>query len=186
MEKEKNKNEVNILLILIIVVLTVLCILFATGTIKLNSKENIGKNNNQTSENTKIDLSNIIVTQNGKVISNEIPIDLVGKYVNPDSSDNDYFEITNENIMVSRSNCSNGDAVTTEKNQLKLYIDYLDTYSEYNKYVTIKLEAFNAETNEVIGTYVYIGNSSFGDSYKFKTIEPTCTSGEGYFYEKTN
>ena len=93
MEKEKNKNEVNILLILIIVVLTVLCILFATGTIKLNSKENIGKNNNQTSENTKIDLSNIIVTQNGKVISNEIPIDLVGKYVNPDSSDNDYFEI---------------------------------------------------------------------------------------------
>ena len=193
MEQEKNKNVSNLLFIFIIVVLAVLCVLFATGTIKINSKETANESNNQISDNTNVDNSstdllnsNIIVTQNGKVISNDVPSDLSGKYVNPSSSNNDYFEITNENIIVSRSNCSNGGAVTIEKSQLRLYIDYLDTYREHDKYVTIKLEAIDAKTNEVIGTYVYIGNSSFGGSYKFKTIEPTCTSGEGYFYEKAN
>ena len=193
MEQEKNKNVSNLLFIFIIVVLAVLCVLFATGTIKLNSKETANDSNNQISDNTNVDNtstdllnSNIIVTQNGKVISNDVPSDLSGKYVNPGSSNNDYFEITNENIIVSRSNCSNGGAITIEKSQLRLYIDYLDTYREHDKYVTIKLEAIDAKTNEVMGTYVYIGNSSFGGSYKFKTIEPTCTSGEGYFYEKAN
>ncbi len=198
MEQGKNKNGVNLLLVFIIVILAALCVLFATGTIKLNSKETANESNNQISDNTNVDNtnvdntstdllnSNIIVTQNGKVISNDVPSDLSGKYVNPGSSNNDYFEITNENIIVSRSNCSNGGAVTIEKSQLRLYIDYLDTYREHDKYVTIKLEAIDTKTNEVMGTYVYIGNSSFGGSYKFKTIEPTCTSGEGYFYEKAN
>ena len=109
--------------------------------------------------------SNIIVTQNGKVISNDVPSDLSGKYVNPGSSNNDYFEITNENIIVSRSNCSNGGAVTIEKSQLRLYIDYLDTYREHDKYVTIKLEAidikglscFEIDTVDELEYYVKTG-----------------------------
>ena len=53
MEQEKNKNGVNLLLIFIIVILAVLCVLLATGTIKLKTNEvsNITGNNNQIADN---------------------------------------------------------------------------------------------------------------------------------------
>lgn len=192
MEQEKNKNGVIIFLVALVVILAVLCVLFATGTISLKANEVTNRSNNQPKENANTGdnstdslNSNIIVTQNGKVISNEIPSEIAGKYINPDSKE-DYFEISNDNIMVSRSNCTDANAITIEKSQLKVYIDYLGTIKEYEKYITIKFDAIDAKTNEVMGTYVYIGHSSFGEAYKFKTIDATCTSGEGYFYEKVN
>ena len=71
MEKQKNNKVVITLLVAIIVILSVLCILFATGTISLNTNkvndnntnENItdnGQNNQEENNNEKIDESNFI------------------------------------------------------------------------------------------------------------------------------
>ncbi len=192
MEREKNKNGVSILLRLIIIVLAILCVLFAIGTIKLNSKETVDENNNQTSENSNVnntstDLlnSNIIVTQNGKVISNEIPSDLAGKYVNKNSSES-YIQLNNGSIEVSEP--TGGGTVRVFKNdQVKLYINYLNSDEDSKQYVTVEFYVENNGYNQK-ATYTYIGEKSSHDNeYHFKTPDPTPVGGEGqndYPYRK--
>ncbi len=192
MEREKNKNGVSILLRLIIIVLAILCVLFATGTIKLNSKETVDENNNQTGENSNVnntstDLlnSNIIVTQNGKVISNEIPSDLAGKYVNKNSSES-YIQLNNGSIEVSEP--TGGGTVRVFKNdQVKLYINYLNSDEDSKQYVTVEFYVENNGYNQK-ATYTYIGEKSSHDNeYHFKTPDPTPVGGEGqndYPYRK--
>ena len=55
MEQGKNKNGVIILLVVIIAILTVLCVLFATGTIHFNRQETIDCNNENTGEKASED-----------------------------------------------------------------------------------------------------------------------------------
>lgn len=59
--EQKNYNKVIIaLLVVIIIILSVLCILFATGTISLKSKEITNDSNKQTNENVDSDVTNTI------------------------------------------------------------------------------------------------------------------------------
>ena len=192
MEQEKNKNGVNLLLIFIIVILAVLCVLFATGTISLKSNEVTDGSGNQTSENTNTEDNsanllngNIIVTQNGKVISNEIPSDLVGKYTNKNSSES-YIQLTNGNVEVSEP--TGGGATRVFKNdQVKLYINYLNTDENSKQYVTVEFYVENNGYNQK-ATYTYIGEkSSHDNAYHFKTPDTTPVGGEGqndYPYSK--
>lgn len=69
MEQGKNKNGVIILLVVLVVILAALCVLFATGTIKLKSDETT---NNPSSENTN--------TQQ-KTETNESDYSFGGEYV---------------------------------------------------------------------------------------------------------
>ena len=73
MESQRNNKGVIILLIIVIVILSVLCILFATGTISLKSndvdnKENVDSNTTKnTIENVEIEilsLDNVNITEN--------------------------------------------------------------------------------------------------------------------------
>ena len=192
MEQEKNKKGVNLLLIFIIVILAVLCVLFATGTISLKSNEVTDGSDNQTNENTNTEDNsanllngNIIVTQNGKVISNEIPSDLVGKYTNKNSSES-YIQLTNGNVEVSEPT-GGGPAKVFKNDEVKLYINYLNTNYNSEQYVTV--EFFIEKDNEGIRrTYTYIGEkSSHDNAYHFKTPDPTPAGGEGqndYPYSK--
>ena len=191
MENQNNKGLIAILAILVII-LGGLCILFATGTINLKSKEVIDDSNKQTNENTNVDNtssdllnSSIIVSQNGKVISNEIPSDLVGKYVNKNSSDS-YIQLINGNVEVSEPT-GGGPAKVFKNNQVKLFINFLNTDYNSDQYVTI--EFFIEKDEEGIRrTYTYIGEKSSHDNkYHFKTPDPTPVGGEGqndYPYSK--
>lgn len=192
MEQGKNKNGVNLLLIFIIVVLTIFCILFATGTISLKSKEITAGDDNQTNENTNTTdnstsllKGNIIVTQNGKVISNEIPSDLAGKYTNKNSNES-YIQLTNGNIEVSEPNGS-GSTRVFKNDQVKLYINYLNTDENSKQYVTVEFYIENNGYNQK-ATYTYIGEkTSHDNAYHFKTPNTTPVSGEGqnnYPYSK--
>ena len=187
MEQEKNKNGVNLLLIFIIIILALLCVLFATGTISLKSNEVTDGSDNQTSENTNTEDNsanllngNIIITQNGKVISNEIPSDLVGKYINKNSSES-YIQLTNGNVEVSEP--TGGAATKVFKNdQVKLYINYLNTNQTSKQYVTVEFYIENDGNNEK-ATYTYIGEkSSHDNAYHFKTPDPTPAGGEQSTY----
>ena len=194
MENQKNNNGVIALLIVIIVILSALCILFATGTIGFNTnKENDSavnennKPNDNVTDNNESNLlnSNIIVTQNGKVISNEIPGDLVGKYINKNSNDS-YIQLTNGNVEVSEP--TGGGATRVFKNeQVKLYINYLNVDENSEQYVTVEFYIENNGYNQK-ATYTYVGEKSSHDNeYHFKTPNPTPVGGEGnndYPYSK--
>ena len=192
MENQKNNKGVVAVLIVIIVLLSALCILFATGTINFKSNDIIEDGNNQQNENVNVDNneqdllnSNIIVTQNGKVISNEIPSDLVGKYINKNSNDS-YIQLTNGNVEVSEP--TGGGATRVFKNeQVKLYINYLNTNENSEQYVTVEFYIENNGYNQKT-TYTYIGEKSSHDNeYHFKTPNPTPVGGEGnndYPYSK--
>ena len=59
--EQKNYNKgIIALLVVIIVILAVLCILFATGTLSLKSKEVTNDSNKQTNENIGSDVTNTI------------------------------------------------------------------------------------------------------------------------------
>lgn len=185
---ERNNKGVIALLIVIIVILAALCILFATGTISFKSNDvDTNKPNDNVTDNNESNLlnSNVIVTQNGKVISNEIPSDLVGKYINKNSNDS-YIQLTNGNVEVSEP--TGGGATRVFKNeQVKLYINYLNTDENSEQYVTVEFYIENNGYNQKT-TYTYVGEkSSYDNEYHFKTPNPTPVGGEGnndYPYSK--
>ena len=170
MEQERNKKGIITFLVIVIILLIVLCFLFATKTI--NSKESEVNDNSS----NMLD-SNIIVTKNGKAISNEIPSDLVGKYVNKNSNES-YIKLTNDSVEVSEPTGGNATIVFKDE-QVKLFINYLNTDKNSNQYVTIEFYIENSESNQK-ATYTYIGSKSSQDNeYHFKTIDPTPVGGEG-------
>ena len=194
MEKQKNNKDVIALLIVIIVILSALCILFATGTINFktnkindNTVNENNKQNDNVTDNDESNLlnSNIIVTQNGKVISNEIPSDLVGKYINKNSNDS-YIQLTNGNVEVSEPTGSGATSVFKNE-QVKLYINYLNINENSEQYVTVEFYIENNGYNQKT-TYTYVGEkSSHDDEYHFKTPNPTPVGGAGnndYPYSK--
>lgn len=202
--KEKKNKIIILLMVIIIIILVVLCGLFATETITFKSNSGIESKNNQQNENVNTnnasqqsenndtnsnesDLlnSNIIVTQNGKVISNEIPNDLIGKYINKNSSES-YIQLTNENIEISEPT-GGGTTKVFKNEQTKVYINYLNTNENSGQYITVEFFIENNGYNQK-DTYTYVGEkSSLDNKYHFKTLKPTPVGGEGnndYPYSK--
>ena len=172
MKQEKNKSVVNILLIFTIVALSVLCILFATDTINLKKANN--ENNNVDNATSSLLNGNVIVTENGKVISNEIPNDLVGKYINKNSSDS-YIQLINGSVEVSEP--TGGGLTRVFKNdQVKLYINFLNTNENGEQYVTVEFFV-EKDAEGIRRTYNYIGEKN-DNKYYFNTPYPTPVGGE--------
>ena len=180
--EEKNNNKVLVItLIVIICLLAVLCVLFATGVIKLKTEEpKIPEMNevvNQkteecncpettTAEQKPVD-SNIVVTKNGKVTSNTIPTELFGHYYNNygDTKNDEYFKVTKDNIEVKFSTGSGNETKPTTSE--KVYINYI-----LNNNITIEIIAKDGNT------YAFYGEK-IQNKYYFKSLITTPLKGEG-------
>ena len=70
MENKKSNGALVGFLVVIIVILSVLCILFATGTLKLDKKSNSNSNTEESNKKSEV-TSNITSNQTSNVTSNE-------------------------------------------------------------------------------------------------------------------
>lgn len=191
--ENKNQKSVIIVLSIVIIILMATCMFFATDKINLKkdnktetnlTEEKENKDNNST---VKASLDkNVVIIENGKIISNEIPQELAGKYVNINSKDS-YIELSNENIAVSEPTGS-GTTNVFENDAVKVNIYYLK-YNDYTKqqYIIIEFYVENDGYNNK-RVYTYIGQKSSHDNkFEFKSVESTPMAGEGqnsYPYKK--
>lgn len=183
--ENKNQKSVIIVLSIVIIILMATCMLFATDKINLKkdnktetnlTEEKENKDNNST-VNASLD-KNVVIIENGKIISNEIPQELAGKYVNTNSKDS-YIELSNENIAVSEPTGS-GMTNVFENDAVKVNIYYLK-YNDYTKqqYIIIEFYVENDGYNNK-RVYTYIGQKSSHDNkFEFKSVESTPMAGEG-------
>lgn len=183
--ENKNQKSVIIVLSIVIIILMATCMFFATDKINLKkdnktetnlTKEKENKDNNST-VNASLD-KNVVIIENGKIISNEIPQELAGKYVNTNSKDS-YIELSNENIAVSEPTGS-GTTNVFENDAVKVNIYYLK-YNDYTKqqYIIIEFYVENDGYNNK-RVYTYIGQKSSHDNkFEFKSVESTPMAGEG-------
>jgi ATP-dependent protease Clp ATPase subunit len=183
--ENKNQKSVIIVLSIVIIILMATCMFFATDKINLKkdnktetnlTEEKESKDNNST-VNASLD-KNVVIIENGKIISNEIPQELAGKYVNTNSKDS-YIELSNENIAVSEPTGS-GTTNVFENDAVKVNIYYLK-YNDYTKqqYIIIEFYVENDGYNNK-RVYTYIGQKSSHDNkFEFKSVESTPMAGEG-------
>lgn len=183
--ENKNQKSVIIVLSIVIIILMATCMFFATDKINLKkdnktetnlTEEKESKDNNST-VNASLD-KNVVIIENGKIISNEIPQELAGKYVNTNSKDS-YIELSNENIAVSEPTGS-GTTNVFENDTVKVNIYYLK-YNDYTKqqYIIIEFYVENDGYNNK-RVYTYIGQKSSHDNkFEFKSVESTPMAGEG-------
>lgn len=183
--ENKNQKSVIIVLSIVIIILMATCMFFATDKINLkkdnktetNSTEEKENKDNNSTGNASLD-KNVVIIENGKIISNEIPQELVGKYVNTNSKDS-YIELSNENIAVSEPTGS-GTTNVFENDAVKANIYYLK-YNDYTKqqYIIIEFYVENDGYNNK-RVYTYIGQKSSHDNkFEFKSVESTPMAGEG-------
>lgn len=183
--ENKNQKSVIIVLSIVIIILMATCMFFATDRINLkkdnktetNSTEEKENKDNNSTVNTSLD-KNVVIIENGKIISNEIPQELAGKYVNTNSKDS-YIELSNENIAVSEPT-GNGTTNVFENDAVKVNIYYLK-YNDYTKqqYIIIEFYVENDGYNNK-RVYTYIGQKSSHDNkFEFKSVESTPMAGEG-------
>lgn len=183
--ENKNQKSVIIVLSIVIIILMATCMFFATDKINLkkdnktetNSTEEKENKDNNSTGNASLD-KNVVIIENGKIISNEIPQELVGKYVNTNSKDS-YIELSNENIAVSEPTGS-GTTNVFENDAVKVNIYYLK-YNDYTKqqYIIIEFYVENDGYNNK-RVYTYIGQKSSHDNkFEFKSVESTPMAGEG-------
>ena len=183
--ENKNQKSVIIVLSLVIIILMATCMFFATDKINLkkdnktetNSTEEKENKDNNSTVNASLD-KNVVIIENGKIISNEIPQELAGKYVNTNSKDS-YIELSNENIAVSEPTGS-GTTNVFENDAVKVNIYYLK-YNDYTKqqYIIIEFYVENDGYNNK-RVYTYIGQKSSHDNkFEFKSVESTPMAGEG-------
>lgn len=183
--ENKNQKSVIIVLSIVIIILMATCMLFATDKINLkkdnktetNSTEEKENKDNNSTVNASLD-KNVVIIENGKIISNEIPQELAGKYVNTNSKDS-YIELSNENIAVSEPTGS-GTTNVFENDAVKVNIYYLK-YNDYTKqqYIIIEFYVENDGYNNK-RVYTYIGQKSSHDNkFEFKSVESTPMAGEG-------
>lgn len=192
--ENKNQKSIIIVLSIVIIILIATCIFFATDKINLkmdnktetnSTEEKENKDNNNDTVNASLD-KNVVIIENGKIISNEIPQELAGKYVNINSKDS-YIELSNENIAVSEPTGS-GTTNIFENDAVKVNIYYLK-YNDYTKqqYIIIEFYVENDGYNNK-RVYTYIGQKSSHDNkFEFKSVESTPMAGEGqnsYPYKK--
>lgn len=183
--ENKNQKSVIIVLSIVIIILMATCMFFATDKINLKkdnktetnvTEEKENKDNNST-VNASLD-KNVVIIENGKIISNEIPQELAGKYVNTNSKDS-YIELSNENIAVSEPTGS-GTTNVFGNDAVKVNIYYLK-YNDYTKqqYIIIEFYVENDGYNNK-RVYTYIGQKSSHDNkFEFKSVESTPMAGEG-------
>ena len=183
--ENKTQKSVIIVLSIVIIILMATCMFFATDKINLKkdnktetnlTEEKENKDNNST-VNASLD-KNVVIIENGKIISNEIPQELAGKYVNTNSKDS-YIELSNENIAVSEPTGS-GTTNVFENDAVKVNIYYLK-YNDYTKqqYIIIEFYVENDGYNNK-RVYTYIGQKSSHDNkFEFKSVESTPMAGEG-------
>lgn len=183
--ENKNQKSVIIVLSIVIIILMATCMFFATDKINLKkdnktetnlTEEKENKDNNSI-VNASLD-KNVVIIENGKIISNEIPQELAGKYVNTNSKDS-YIELSNENIAVSEPT-GNGTTNVFENDAVKVNIYYLK-YNDYTKqqYIIIEFYVENDGYNNK-RVYTYIGQKSSHDNkFEFKSVESTPMAGEG-------
>ena len=183
--ENKNQKSVIIVLSIVIIILMATCMFFATDKINLKkdnktetnlTEEKENKDNNST-VNASLD-KNVVIIENGKIISNEIPQELAGKYVNTNSKDS-YIELSNENIAVSEPTGS-GTTNVFENDAVKVNIYYLK-YNDYTKqqYIIIEFYVANDGYNNK-RVYTYVGQKSSHDNkFEFKSVESTPMAGEG-------
>ena len=175
--ENKNQKSVIIVLSIVIIILMATCMFFATDKINLkkdnktetNSTEEKENKDNNSTVNASLD-KNVVIIENGKIISNEIPQELAGKYVNTKS---------NENIAVSEPTGS-GTTNVFENDAVKVNIYYLK-YNDYTKqqYIIIEFYVENDGYNNK-RVYTYIGQKSSHDNkFEFKSVESTPMAGEG-------
>lgn len=183
--ENKNQKSVIIVLSIVIIILMAICMFFATDKINLkkdnktetNSTEEKENKDNNSTGNASLD-KNVVIIENGKIISNEIPQELAGKYVNTNSKDS-YIELSNENIAVSEPTGS-GTTNVFENDAVKVNIYYLK-YNDYTKqqYIIIEFYVENDGYNNK-RVYTYIGQKSSHDNkFEFKSVESTPMAGEG-------
>ena len=183
--ENKNQKRVIIVLSIVIIILMATCMFFATDKINLkkdnktetNSTEEKENKDNNSTVNASLD-KNVVIIENGKIISNEIPQELAGKYVNTNSKDS-YIELSNENIAVSEPTGS-GTTNVFENDAVKVNIYYLK-YNDYTKqqYIIIEFYVENDGYNNK-RVYTYIGQKSSHDNkFEFKSVESTPMAGEG-------
>lgn len=183
--ENKNQKSVIIVLSIVIIILMATCMFFATDKINLkkdnktetNSTEEKENKDNNSTVNASLD-KNVVIIENGKIISNEIPQELAGKYVNTNSKDS-YIELSNENIAVSEPTGS-GTTNVFENDTVKVNIYYLK-YNDYTKqqYIIIEFYVENDGYNNK-RVYTYIGQKSSHDNkFEFKSVESTPMAGEG-------
>lgn len=183
--ENKNQKSVIIVLSIVIIILMATCMFFATDKINLkkdnktetNSTEEKENKDNNSTVNASLD-KNAVIIENGKIISNEIPQELAGKYVNTNSKDS-YIELSNENIAVSEPTGS-GTTNVFENDAVKVNIYYLK-YNDYTKqqYIIIEFYVENDGYNNK-RVYTYIGQKSSHDNkFEFKSVESTPMAGEG-------
>lgn len=183
--KNKNQKSVIIVLSIVIIILMATCMFFATDKINLkkdnktetNLTEKKENKDNNSIVNASLD-KNVVIIENGKIISNEIPQELAGKYVNTNSKDS-YIELSNENIAVSEPT-GNGTTNVFENDAVKVNIYYLK-YNDYTKqqYIIIEFYVENDGYNNK-RVYTYIGQKSSHDNkFEFKSVESTPMAGEG-------
>lgn len=183
--ENKNQKSVIIVLSIVIIILMATCMFFATDKINLkkdnktetNSTEEKENKDNNSTVNASLD-KNVVIIENGKIISNEIPQELAGKYVNTNSKDS-YIELSNENIAVSEPTGS-GTTNVFENDAVKVNIYYLK-YNDYTKqqYIIIEFYVENDGYNNK-RVYTYIGQKSSHDNkFEFKSVESTPMAGEG-------
>lgn len=183
--KNKNQKSVIIVLSIVIIILMATCMFFATDKINLkkdnktetNLTEKKENKDNNSIVNASLD-KNVVIIENGKIISNEIPQELAGKYVNTNSKDS-YIELSNENIAVSEPTGS-GTTNVFENDAVKVNIYYLK-YNDYTKqqYIIIEFYVENDGYNNK-RVYTYIGQKSSHDNkFEFKSVESTPMAGEG-------
>lgn len=183
--ENKNQKSVIIVLSIVIIILMATCMFFATDKINLkkdnktetNLTEKKENKDNNSIVNASLD-KNVVIIENGKIISNEIPQELAGKYVNTNSKDS-YIELSNENIAVSEPTGS-GTTNVFENDAVKVNIYYLK-YNDYTKqqYIIIEFYVENDGYNNK-RVYTYIGQKSSHDNkFEFKSIESTPMAGEG-------
>ena len=194
---KKEKNMVMVLLCMVMLTLLICCIVLTIRVVDLNTKVNdkeLVDNEVQVQENEEeqgndgdkelVD-SNIVITKNGKVISDIIPDELLGKYVNKNDNDS-YIELTKDNVVVSEP--TGGNAVRVFSNeQVKLYVNYLNVDEDKKQYVSVEFYVPDNGYNQV-SVYTYIGLKSSVDSdFSFKAIDVTPVSSEDsydYSYKK--
>lgn len=183
--ENKNQKSVIIVLSIVIIILMATCMFFATDKINLkkdnktetNLTEKKENKDNNSIVNASLD-KNVVIIENGKIISNEIPQELAGKYVNTNSKDS-YIELSNENIAVSEPTGS-GTTNVFENDAVKVNIYYLK-YNDYTKqqYIIIEFYIENDGYNNK-RVYTYIGQKSSHDNkFEFKSVESTPMAGEG-------
>lgn len=166
MEKEKNNRGVIILLIVIIVILAVLCVLFATDTITLNTKtsENTTKETNNSQSNTSENNNSITKEEATSIL--KTASDILGNISNgyPYCGENMVYDeknvILNEHNMSTHTASKDYTSLENMKADLRKYMsdELISKYIKDSYYIEKDQKLYCTTPHK--GTNLYDKNNS--------------------------